>query len=65
MMVAAGYKDPNTRKKVQRYAQENMKKVWNCGYISKMRKMQICLFTFSFPAYVVLYRIYKKKYPVA
>lgn len=65
MMIVAGHKDTNTRKKVQRYAKENMKKVWSCGYISKVRKMQICLFAFSFPAYVVFYRIYKKKHPVA
>ena len=46
------------------YNKENMKKVWSCGYISKVRKMQICLFASSFPAYVVFYRIYKKKHPV-
>ena len=65
MMIIAGYEDTNTRKDAQKFARKNLKKVWNCGYISKMRKIQLSLFSCSFPMYVLFYHMYKKKYPVA
>lgn len=65
MMIIAGYKDTRTRKNIQDFAKKNLKKVWSCGYISKMRKIQISLFACSFPLYVLFYRTYKKKYPIA
>lgn len=42
-----------------------IRKIWNCEYISKVRKIQLSLFAWSFPVYVLFYHIYKKKHPVA
>lgn len=65
MMIMAGYRDVRTRKAIQMFAKKNIKRVWNCHYISITRKVQIFLFAYCFPAYVGLYHIYKKKHPVA
>ena len=65
MMIVAGYEDISTRKEVQKFAKKNMGKIWNCEYISKVRKIQLSLFAWSFPVYVLFYHIYKKKHPVA
>ena len=65
MMIIAGYKDISIREKVQKFAKKNLKKVWNCEYLSKMRKIQLSLFAWSFPVYELIYHLYKKKYPVA
>ena len=65
MMIVAGYEDAGTRKEAQKFAKKNLKKVWNCEYISKVRKIQLSLFAWSFPVYVFFYHIYKKKYPVS
>ena len=65
MMIMAGYRDEKTIKTIQSFARKNIKRVWNCRYISVTRKVQICLFAYCFPAYVVFYHIYKKKHPVA
>lgn len=65
MMIMAGYRDEKTIKTIQMFARKNIKRVWNCRYISMTRKVQICLFAYCFLAYVVFYHIYKKKHPVA
>lgn len=65
MMIVAGYKDIRTRKDTQKFAKENLKKVWHCVYISNMRKIQLTLFSYSFPVYVFFYYMYKKKHPIA
>lgn len=65
MMIVAGYEDISTRKEVQKFAKKNMGKIWNCEYISKVRKIQLSLFAWSFTVYVLFYHIYKKKHPVA
>lgn len=65
MMIMAGYRDEKARRTIQTFAKKNIKKVWNCHYISITRKAQIFLFTYCFPAYVGFYQIYKKKHPIA
>ena len=60
MMIVAGYEDISTRKEVQKFAKKNMGKIWNCEYISKVRKIQLSLFAGSFPVYV-LFTIYIKR----
>lgn len=65
MMIVAGHKDHKTRMDVQKFAKKNLKKVWDCEYISKVRKGQISLFAISYPLYTIFYKFYKKKHPVA
>lgn len=65
MMIVSGHKDRKTRIDVQKFARKNLAKIWECGYISKVRKGQISLFALSYPLYTVFYAFYKKKHPVA
>lgn len=64
MMIVANYYDDIVRKDVQKFAKINIRKVWKCEYISILRKVQINLFIFCFPLYVIFYRRYKKKHPL-
>lgn len=64
MMISNNYRDKNVIKKTQKFAKNNIKKIIQCKYISKTRKIQIILFTYSFPLYVKFYKLYKVKHPV-
>lgn len=58
MMIRSDAIETKTIADVQRYARENIRNVLRCGYINKIRKIQIILF-----AYVIgLYKIMYKKY---
>lgn len=65
MMIVSGHEDRKVTKTVQKFARKHLAKIWKCPYISKIRKGQISLFALSYPAYVIFYKTYKKKHPVA
>lgn len=65
LMICAGKKDELLIKKTRKFARKSITKVLKCGYINITRKLQIVLFGFSYPLYVVFYKWYKNKYPMA
>lgn len=64
LMICANKCDAAIVKKARMFARENMMKVLGCKYINKTRKIQIALFAYTYPLYVVFYKWYKKKYPM-
>lgn len=64
MMISNNYRDKEVITEVQKFARNNIKKIMQCQYISKVRKIQILMFAYSFTIYVQFYKLYKKKHPV-
>ncbi len=65
MMINSDFNDIEIRKKVQNYARLKLNDVFNCPFISSLRKGQIFLFAHGYLLYTVLYRLYKKKNPLS
>ena len=64
MMISNNYSDKKVIKDIQIFARHNIKQIMQCPYISGLRKVQLLMFTYSFPIYVQFYKLYKVKHPV-
>lgn len=64
MMISNNYRDKKVIKEIQKFARNNIKKIMQCQYISKVRKIQLLMFVYSFPIYVKFYKLYKIKHPI-
>lgn len=65
MMIRSEYKDDQIVNKVRKIARKNIRKCMSCEYINRTRKIQIALFAYIYPLYVLAYKQYKKSHPFA
>lgn len=65
MMIRSDYKDEQIIKKVRNIARRNIYQCMSSRYINKTRKLQIVLFAYFYPLYVLTYKQYKKSHPFA
>lgn len=64
-MIMGKHKDVQVIKDIQKFAKANIDKINECEYVSNIRKIQMNLFTYCYPLYVISYLIYRKGHKIS
>lgn len=65
MMIRSEYHDATVINKVRKTARHNIRQCMSSKYINTTRKVEIILFAYFYPLYVLTYKQYKKSHPFA